>query len=117
MEEDVNEDMETEETEEEYSGMASENKLDPVKSPLAQLLGNMEKVAGEMAKVVIIKDATGKRIEILKIYGIIINYKMNICEPYLLTLKLTEPGYTLLEKGSKYLEIHTALQRILACLK
>ena len=106
VEEDVNEDMETEESEEEY-----------ITDPLAQLLGNMEKVAGEMVKVFIINDATGKRIEILKIYGIIINCKMNICEHYLLTLKLTEPGYTLLEKGSKNLEIHTALQRILACLK
>ena len=64
----VEEDMETEE----YvtlSGMASENKLDHVKSPLAQLLGNMEKVAGEMAKVFITKDTMEKRIELFKIYN------------------------------------------------
>ena len=118
----VEEDMETEETEEyvTLSGMASENKLDHhvFNSPVAQLLGNMEKVAGEMAKVFITKDTcTMEKIELFKIYGIIINYKTNSCEPYLLTLKLTEPSYTMLQKGSENLEIHTALQRILACLK
>ena len=67
----VEENMETEETEEyvTLSGMASENKLDHVKSPLAQLLGNMEKVADEIAKVFITKDTMEKRIELFKIYN------------------------------------------------
>ena len=33
----------------------------------------MEKIAGEMAKEFITNDATGKIIEVFKIYGIIIN--------------------------------------------
>ena len=77
----------------------------------------MEKIAGEMAKEFITNDATGKIIEVFKIYGIIINYKTNICGPYLLTLKITESSYAVLEKGKEDLDIHTALQRILTCLK
>ena len=91
-------------------GVVSENKL-PSSNPLAQMLGNMEKLAVDLLFFHLRR--CSRDIRYIKIYGMIINYDTNRSTAYLLTIDFESKSCTL-EEERQPLGIEFGLNRLLS---
>ena len=79
---------------------------------LPQLLGNMEKVAGDIVHHHM-QHCARKLFDILKIYGFIINYEEEFCNVYMLEMNFVEKR-SYLSQGSQALKLDDGIGRLIS---
>ena len=91
-------------------GVVTENKI-PTSNPQAQLLGTMEKLAGDLLHEHLRNCSTDVRY--IKIYGMVLNYEQNRSKAYRLSMDFQKKSCTLEEEMESF-EIEWGLNRLLA---
>ena len=104
----------SEEPEEDSDGSLTENKKDGSTDPMGQLLGGMEKLAGDIALKYICSGPEQLFNEIV-IYGLTLNLQANECTAHKLTMNFKARN-SILESGDGQLPIVDGLNRLLTAL-
>jgi hypothetical protein len=98
-------------------GAISENKLKDAMDVLGQLLGGMEKMAGDLAYEYIRSGSEKfQRFNKIQLTGLVMDYREDECEVYELTIDF-EKNLSILHGGQQKLRISDATNRLISKLE
>ena len=96
-------------------GAISENKLIDARDALGQLLGGMEKIAGDLAYEYI-RSVNFQRFNKIQLTGLVMDYRKDECEVHELTIDF-EKNWSILRTGQQKLRISDAANRLILKLE